>query len=58
MLQEENVDDCLVNIIQSEMDSYQMLYRMLTENQSALLRAIAREKVATAYQEIRIERYE
>lgn len=46
--EEKDVDDCLTSIILSETDSYQMLYSMLTENQSALLRAIAREKVVTA----------
>lgn len=45
---EKDVDGCLADIIQSETDSYQMLYGMLTENQSTLLRAIARERVVTA----------
>ncbi len=36
------VEACLTSIIQSEIDSYQLLTGMLTENQSTLLRAIAR----------------
>ena len=39
---------CIADIVHSEIDSYQQLYGMLTENQSTLLRAIAREKVVAA----------
>ena len=42
------VEACLTSIIQSEIDSYQLLYGMLTENQSTLLRAIAREGIVAA----------
>lgn len=42
------VDACIADIIRSETDSYQLLFGMLTENQSTLLRAIAREKTVTA----------
>lgn len=42
------VDACIADIIQSETDSYQLLFGMLTENQSTLLRAIARERTVTA----------
>lgn len=47
-LEEKDVDVCLADIIQSETDSYQLLYSMLTENQSALLRTIARERCVAA----------
>jgi len=47
-IEEKVIDECLADIIQSEMDSYQQLYGMLTENQSTLLRAIAREGVVAA----------
>lgn len=43
VIDEKRIDICLADIIQSEIDSYQQLYGMLTENQSILLRAIARE---------------
>lgn len=46
-IEEKTIDVCLADIIQSEIDSYQQLYGMLTENQSTLLRAIAREKIVT-----------
>lgn len=42
------VEACMEDIIQSETDSYQLLYGMLTENQSTLLRAIARERTVVA----------
>ncbi len=41
-------EKCLVEIVRSEIDEYQRLYGMLTENQSTLLRAIAREQVVVA----------
>ena len=46
-IEEKTIDACLADIIDSEVDSYQQLYGMLTENQSTLLRAIAREKIVT-----------
>lgn len=50
---ETNLDEilfekCLADIVCSEIDEYQRLYGMLTENQSVLLRAIAHEQVVTA----------
>lgn len=48
LIDEVLVEDCLQHIIFSEIDSYQLLYGMLTENQATLLRAIAREKVVPA----------
>lgn len=42
------IESTLSDIIQSETDSYQLLYGMLTVNQSTLLRAIAREQVVNA----------
>jgi hypothetical protein bacD2_10047 len=48
LLDEVLLEKSLVGVIQSEIDSYQLLYGMLTENQSTLLRAIAREKVVPA----------
>lgn len=48
VIDEKLIDICLADIIQSEIDSYQQLYGMLTENQSVLLRAIAREGEVTA----------
>lgn len=42
------VEACMEDIILSETDSYQLLYGMLTENQSTLLRAIARERTVVA----------
>jgi AAA+ ATPase superfamily predicted ATPase len=39
---------CIEEIIYSEEASYQQLYGMLTDNQSTLLRAIAREGIVTA----------
>lgn len=47
-IDEKLVEACLVDVVQSEIDSYQLLYGMLTENQSILLRAIAREKIVEA----------
>lgn len=47
LIDEKMIETCLADIIQSEVDSYQQLYGMLTGNQSTLLRAIAREKIAT-----------
>lgn len=48
IIDEKLIQECLADIVRSEIDSYQQLYGMLTENQSTLLRAIAREKVVTA----------
>lgn len=48
MIEEDTLESCLKGIIQAETPSYQMLYNMLTENQSLLLRAIAREKAVEA----------
>lgn len=47
-IDEKLIEECISDIIHSEIDSYQQLYGMLTENQSSLLRAIAREKIVTA----------
>lgn len=47
-LDETLFDKCLADIVCSEIDEYQRLYGMLTENQSVLLRAIAHEQVVTA----------
>ena len=47
-LNEAIVEKCLAGIVRSELDEYQRLYDMLTENQSTLLRAIARERVVSA----------
>ena len=48
LIDEKTVEACLTDIILSEVDSYQLLYSMLTENQSSLLRAIARERIVTS----------
>ena len=48
VLNETLFEKCLVDIVRSEVDEYQRLYGMLTENQSTLLRAIARERIVTA----------
>lgn len=48
LIDKETVETCLKDIILSEVDSYQQLYGMLTENQSSLLRAIARERIVTS----------
>lgn len=48
MIDEKLIEACLTDIVQSEIDSYQLLFGMLTENQATLLRAIAREKVVEA----------
>lgn len=37
----------MADIVRSEIDEYQRLYGMLTENQSVLLRAIAHERIFT-----------
>ena len=42
------VDDCLTEIIRSESDDFARLYRLLTNNQAQLLRAIADEGAVTA----------
>lgn len=47
-IDEKLFEDCLADIINSEVDAYQQLYGMLTENQSTLLRAIAREGTVAA----------
>lgn len=43
VITQDMVDECLREIVLSEQEYYQQLYGMLTENQSILLRAIARE---------------
>ena len=48
VLNETIFEKCLADIVRSEVDEYQRLYGMLTENQSTLLRAIAREQFVTA----------
>lgn len=48
IIDEKLIEVCIADIVHSEIDSYQQLYGMLTENQSTLLRAIAREKVVAA----------
>lgn len=48
IIDEKLIEACIADIVHSEIDSYQQLYGMLTENQSNLLRAIAREKVVAA----------
>lgn len=48
IIDEKLIEACISDIVHSEIDSYQQLYGMLTENQSTLLRAIAREKVVAA----------
>lgn len=48
LLDESVFEKCLADIVRSEVDEYQRLYGILTENQSTLLRAIARERVVTA----------
>ena len=47
-LTEEQFNKCLIDIVRSEIDEYQRMYGMLTENQSVLLRAIAHERIVTA----------
>lgn len=42
------VDECLTEIIKSESDDFARLYRLLTNNQAQLLRAIADEGAVTA----------
>ena len=46
-IDEKLIEECISDIIHYELDSYQQLYGILTENQSSLLRAIAREKIVT-----------
>lgn len=58
VLNETIFEKCLTDIVRSEMDEYQRLYGMLTENQSTLLRAIARERfVAAINSSIFIKKY-
>lgn len=47
VLNETIFEKCLADIVCSEVEEYQRLYGMLTENQSSLLRAIARERIVT-----------
>lgn len=48
VLNEALFEKCLADIVRSEVDEYQRLYAILTENQSTLLRAIARERLVSA----------
>lgn len=48
VLNEVLFEKCLVDIVRSEVDECQRLYDMLTENQSALLRAVARERIVSS----------
>lgn len=48
VLDESVFEKCLADIVRSEVDEYQRLYGILTENQSTLLRAIARERIVPA----------
>ena len=58
VLNETIFEKCLADIVRSEVDEYQRLYGMLTENQSTLLRAIARERfVAAINSSIFIKKY-
>ena len=58
ILNETIFEKCLADIVRSEVDEYQRLYGMLTENQSTLLRAIAREQfVAAINSSIFIKKY-
>ena len=44
LLTSEIVNQCIIEIVHSETDSYQQIYSMLTDNQRRLLRAIAHER--------------
>lgn len=58
VLTEALFEKCLVDIIRSEIEEYQRLFGMLTENQSTLLRAVAREQtVATINGSAFIKKY-
>lgn len=58
VLNETIFEKCLADIVRSEVDEYQRLYGMLTENQSTLLRAIARERfIAAINSSIFIKKY-
>lgn len=48
ILDEALFERCVADIVCSEVDEYQRLYDMLTENQSTLLRAISREHFVAA----------
>ena len=47
-INEDQIRQCFNEIIFSELDKFQQLYDTLSENQSLLLRAIAKEKYVNA----------